>query len=287
MQDSRPSATAYRVAFRRAAHQILDHPQVFQDELAIRILGPDTREKVVQSIEQHQQPASRALRAFVSARSRYAEDKLAHAVSLGIRQYVLLGAGLDTFAYRHRYPDLRVFEADHPATQGWKIELLANSQIPIPDSLTFTAVDFERDSLPERLEASGFRADLPAFFAWLGVTPHLTLEAFRITLRFLGSLPIGTGVAFDYGLARHLLNPAQLLALDALSKRVESAGEPFQLFFTPAELQNELREAGFTEIEDLDEEVIRSRYFANRKDGLSVGSVARMASAWKNRGQNS
>lgn len=281
MQDSRPSATAYRVAFRRATHQLLDHPQVFRDELAIRILGAETTEAITEKVEQQQTPISRALRAFVSVRSRYAEDKLAHAVSMGVKQYVLLGAGLDTFAYRNPHSEILVFEVDHPATQAWKKELLANSEIAIPESVSFTAVNFEKDSLPEQLIAAGFRTDQPAFFAWLGVIPYLTLEAFRMTLQFLGSLPIGTGVAFDYGLARHLLTPVQLLALDALSSRVEASGEPFRLFFTPAELQDELKQAGFTQVEDLDGETIRDRYFANRTDGLTVGSVARIASAWK------
>lgn len=281
MQENIPSATALRVAFRRAAHQVLDRPLIFQDELAIKILGPEAIQRVTEEVDQHQSPIPRALRAFVSARSRYAEDKLAHALSIGVKQYVLLGAGLDTFAYRNPYPDLHVFEVDHPATQGWKKELLAGAKIPIPQSLSFAPVDFEKDDLAYQLIAAGFRVEQPAFFGWLGVTPYLTLGAFRTTLKFLGSLPILTGVAFDYGLSPHLLNERQQLAFEALSKRVASAGEPFQLFFSPSEMQDELQRAGFNEVEDLDAEAIRNRYFLNRSDGFMVGSIARIASGWK------
>ncbi len=281
MQENRPSSTALGVAFRRAAHQVFDVPLIFQDKLAIKILGTDSLQKITENTDYYQAPMSRALRAFVSARSRYAEDKLAQAVSNGVRQYVLLGAGLDTFAYRNPYPDLHVFEVDHPATQGWKCDLLAKALIPIPGSMSFVPVDFEKDILAERLAAAGFQVNQPAFFGWLGVTPYLTLEAFRTTLKFLGSLPNKTGVAFDYGLSPHLFNAKQMLAFEALAKRVEGAGEPFRLFFSPQEVEEELQQAGFNEIEDLDGEAIKGRYFANRTDGLAVGSLGRIASGWK------
>ena len=137
-----PGRTAFRVADRRAAHQLLDRPLVFEDPLAVRIVGGrvDTKES----------PMLRALRALMALRSRFAEDRLANASTRGIRQYVLLGAGLDTFAYRNPY-GVRVFEVDHPATQSWKRKLLEEARIVPPETVTFVAVDFEDDDLAERL----------------------------------------------------------------------------------------------------------------------------------------
>jgi methyltransferase (TIGR00027 family) len=141
---------------------------------------------------------ARAFRAFMAARSRYAEDQLARAVERSVKQYVVLGAGLDTFAYRNPYPDLRVFEVDHPATQAWKRGRLQSAGIAVPQSLVFTSVDFERQTLAGRLEPSGFDPKLSAFFSWLGVTPYLTRESCMATLGYIAKLPAGTGIAFDF-----------------------------------------------------------------------------------------
>ena len=201
------------------------------------------------------------------------------AVKNGVRQYVLLGAGLDTFAYRNPFPDLRVFEVDHPATQAWKRELLRKGGIPIPANLTFAPVDFESQSLSAQLRAAGFDFAAPAFFAWLGVVPYLTLDAFRATLAFIAESPAGSGVALDYGQPRDALPFLERLAHDALSARVERAGEPFRLFFTPESIAREL--SAFREIEDIGSAGINARYFTGRKDRLSLkGSGGRLLSAW-------
>jgi methyltransferase (TIGR00027 family) len=224
-------------------------------------------------------PFSLGLRAHVVARSRYAEDLLGLAVARGVRQYVLLGAGLDTFAHRNSYAELRVFEVDHPATQAWKRELLAASGLDAPVGLTYAPVDFERESLAEGLAAAGFDTGAPAFFAWLGVVPYLTLEAFRATVRYVAGCAPGSGVVFDYGQPRAALPLLERLAHDSLAARVGRAGEPFRLFFTPEEVRAEL--AGFGGIEDLGSAEINARYFAGRADGLRVmGSAGRMVSAW-------
>src|SRR5262249_47346665 len=143
---------------------------------------------------------SRALRAMMAVRSRYAEDQLATAVSHGVRQYVVLGAGLDTYGYRNRFrhQGLRIFEGDHPATQAWKRELLRATKIEIPAELSFVPVNFERQQLSEELHNFGFLSEEPAFFSWLGVVMYLTHEAFASTLRFIGSLPTGSGITLDY-----------------------------------------------------------------------------------------
>jgi methyltransferase (TIGR00027 family) len=280
MQQSIPSRTALRVAMRRAAHQLYDAPPlVLDDPIAVPILGQEFLPEVHKTATKLEKPFSVALRAFLVARSRYAEDTLATAVAQGVTQYVLLGAGLDTFAYRNPYPNLRVFEVDHPATQQWKCELLKSNRIPIPDDLSFVPVDFEHQSLPTQLLSAGFDTSAPSFFAWLGVVPYLTPEAFRSTLRFIAARPPESGLVFDYGQPRSALPRLEQLAHDSLSARVQQAGEPFQLFFTPREAAAEL--TAFYNLEDLGSPEINARYFDNRTDKLRLfGSAGRILSGW-------
>jgi methyltransferase (TIGR00027 family) len=142
MHDHIPSKTAFRVAMRRAVHQLLDDPKVLDDPLALGILGEEIAAGLRASPEQLEKLGSTNLRAFVAARSRFAEDQLAVAVEQGVRQCVVLGAGLDTFAYRNPFEELRVIEVDHPATQAWKRELLLSAAIAIPSSVSFVGIDF-------------------------------------------------------------------------------------------------------------------------------------------------
>jgi methyltransferase (TIGR00027 family) len=272
MNEDRPSITAYRVAMRRAAHQILDHPRVFEDPLALPILGPEGEARLRDGMRREESLPGRALRAFMAVRSRYAEDTLARSFEDGVRQAVVLGAGLDTFSYRNPFPGLRLFEVDHPATQGWKRRLLEAARIAIPETLTFAPVDFETRTLAEGLREAGFDAGCPAFFSWLGVVPYLTEAAVMATLGFIASLPAGSGAVFDYAQPPDSLDPLRRRAFDALAERVAAHGEPFRTFFDPARLVAELRRLGFGSVEDLDGEAINARYFADRADGLRVGS---------------
>src|SRR5271154_5468408 len=165
MEEARPSKTALRVALRRAAHQLYDaQPLVLNDPIAVRILGATYAEELRRTPTRPDRPFSVGLRAFLVARSRYAEDMLARAVAQEVTQYVLLGAGLDTFAHRNPYAHLRVFEVDHPATQQWKRALLETSALPAPANLIYAPVDFERESLPEQLHSVGFNPAVPTFF---------------------------------------------------------------------------------------------------------------------------
>jgi len=249
---------------------------MFEDPLAVAIAGGESEPSA-----DAQKPHSRALRAFVVVRSRYAEDQLARAVARGVRQYVVLGAGLDTFAYRNPFQSsgLHVFEVDHLGTQEWRRARLREASIRVPSEMTFAAVDFERQSLEDGLLGAGFEKQRPAFFAWLGVTPYLSRSAFDSTIQFIAGRPAGSGVVFDYAVKRSLLNPEQQRALDALAERVARAGEPFQLFFDPAALAGDLTRAGFTDIEDLRAEEINARYFAGRADGLRVSGGGHLLSA--------
>jgi methyltransferase (TIGR00027 family) len=280
MQEGTFSKTAHRVAVRRAAHQLLDQPRVLDDPLALRIIGAEA-ENELRSNPKEDHAFSRAFRAFMAARSRFAEDELALAVAQGVRQYVVLGAGLDTFAYRNPHSGLRVFEVDHPATQAWKRERLEAAGIAIPTSLTFAPIDFERRTLADGLGQSGFNGSAAAFFSWLGVTPYLTREACLVTLSFIAKMPVGSGVVFDFAVDPALLNLGQRMALKALSKRVAAVGEPFQLFFDPEKLQGEMKGMGFRRTEFLQGKELNARYFKDRKDGLLVrGSIGHLMAAW-------
>jgi len=277
MHDHTPSKTALRVAMRRAVHQLLDGPKVLDDPLALAILGEETAAALRAAPEGFENLRTTNLRAFVAVRSRFAEDEIAAAAARGVRQCVVLGAGLDTFGYRNPFAELHVIEVDHPATQAWKRDLLRSAGVAVPVSVSFVPVDFAKQSLADELQRSGFRATEPAFFSWLGVVPYLSREAAFGTLQWIGSLPASSGVVFDYAVARSQLNPLEQTALDALSKRVEQAGEPFQLFFEQGELADALRAMGFCRLQDLGADEINQRYFANRKDGLRVrGNLGRL-----------
>jgi methyltransferase (TIGR00027 family) len=278
METGRASKTALRVAIRRAAHQMMEHPRILDDPIAVPLLGPG----FARDMERASHTVARDFRAFMATRSRYAEDRLAEAVAEGVTQYVILGAGLDTFAYRNPFPALRVFEVDFPATQTWKRAMLAEAGIALPGSLTFVPLDFEHKALAEGLAEAGFDAGSAAFFGWLGVVPYLTLEAFRATLRAIAQLPAGSAVSFDYALAPETLSPVGRKAFDALAGRVAAAGEPFQLFFTPQTLEAELRRAGFHRIEQLDSDHLNEIYFKDRADGLKLSAVklGMLVTAW-------
>lgn len=278
METGRASKTAFRVALRRAVHQVLDHPCVLCDPIAQPLLGP----RFAFDPDRERQPVARAFRAFMAVRSRYAEDRLAECVAEGTAQYVVLGAGLDTFAWRNPFAGLRVFEVDFPATQAWKRQLLAGAGMAQPADLTFVAHDFEHRTLAEALAEAGFDAARPAFFGWLGVVPYLTLPAFRATLETIARLPAGTAVSFDYGLSPHSMNVLHRVAFHALARRVAAAGEPFRLLFTPEELDQEFVRAGFRRYEQLDSAKLNEIYFSGRSDGLKLPlpGLGRLATAW-------
>ena len=277
MKENCPSKTALHVAMHRATHQVMDDPKVFCDPLALRMTGVESLSALRSDPKwSEQSPFSCGLRAFLAARSRYTEDELHLAVKRDIHQYVVLGAGLDTFAYRQPYPwdVLHVFEVDYPATQIWKRALLKEAAIPIPRTLTFSPMDFEKQTIQEGLEQAGFETGKCAFFSWLGVTQYLTDSAITTMLHFIASLPPGTSIVFDYTISPSLLNPAARMAFDNLAQSVALAGEPFRSFFDPSALRKNLRTMGFEHIEDLGPEELNERYFKGRSDKLSVGGFA-------------
>lgn len=262
MQSGEPSRTARRAAFHRAAHQVLEHGRIFADPLALRILGEDA---ATVAREAEENPAGRKMRLFIAVRTRFAEDALAAAVKRGVRQLVVLGAGLDTYAYRGMLRDrLRIFEVDHPSTQAWKRRRLADAAIALPAWLTFAPVDFERMTLAEGLAAAGFDLAQQTFFTWLGVVPYLTEEAVWSTLQFIASLPNGAHVVFDYSDPPASFPPEMRIGHDRRAAHVAELGEPWKNYFEPDKLRARLMGLGFLEVEDLGPPEIAARYFPSR-----------------------
>jgi methyltransferase (TIGR00027 family) len=281
IHTGQPSRSALRVAALRAVHQLLDEPIVLPDPVALPILGAKAEAELRADPFVLNDPLSRGLRASLVVRSRLAEDELARSVAAGVRQYVLLGAGLDTFAYRnvHRTLGLQVFEVDHPATQAWKQQCLRDAAIEVPETTTFVPVDFEQSTLSDGLTQARFRLDQPACVAWLGVSVYLTREAVLDTLRFVASLPAGSSVTFDYVVPASLLNPVEQALRAHLEQQITEQGEPWVSYFEPAELQATLRQLGFQAVRDFGAEELNARYLARRKDGLRTGSSFKMMCA--------
>ncbi|WP_433713853.1 class I SAM-dependent methyltransferase [Nocardia sp. CA-084685] len=252
MQLGQPSRTALATAYARAYHQTAREPRIFTDPLAVRIAGvtPDQLVDLETATFQDDSDMRRRRRLFLAARARFAEDTVADAVATGTRQVVILGAGLDTFAYRNPHPDVRVLEVDHPDTQEWKRQRLDAAGIELPASLTFAPVDFESQTLAAGLAAAGFDRTRPAVFVWLGVIMYLTRDTILDTLRFVAGQATPVRMVFDY------LYPASASTSEEMDQRtaradlVASIGEPWLSFFTADEVAKLLRDKGFDQIDD-------------------------------------
>src|ERR1700722_4059550 len=258
MQDGQASVTALGAAGHRAAHQVLERGFIFADPLALRILGPDAVDSIALAKER---PERRGLRLFIAMRSRFAEDAAANAIEKGVPQILVLGAGLDTFAYRlEPTQDMRVFELNHPATQTEKRRRLAEAEIAEPAHVLYVAHDFESGSMTAALEAAGLDPDRSAFVLWLRVTTYPTEEAVFATLGELASWPGGTEVVFDYANPPDRVTDATARAHhEQMAERVAASGEPFQCYFDSAELHARARALGFSAIEDLDRAALVTR----------------------------
>ncbi len=263
MQNGQPSRTALGAAIQRAAHQTLDGGKIFNDLVARVVLGREA-DALIEAVSAD--PAQRQMRVFMAARSRFAEDSLDLAVTRGVRQAVILGAGLDTFSLRNRHAalGLRVFEVDHPATQAWKRERMREANFAVPATLTFAPMDFTRQSLAEELAAAGFQATQPAFFCWLGVVPYLRKEAISAILQVIASLP-GSEVVFDYSEPLDNYSPERRANVAAVAQRTAAIGEPWLSYFDPVEMAKDLRNHGFDELEDLGLADIAVRYLGAPK----------------------
>ncbi|MGD0733979.1 MAG: SAM-dependent methyltransferase [Terracidiphilus sp.] len=268
MKPNEPSFTALMIARQRAAHQVLDHGSILYEPFAMKILGEDEKD-VLQFANMH--PLASIGRLITTARSRIADDALSRAVETGIRQIVILGAGLDTFALRnpHGAPDIRIYEVDHPATQAWKLERLAVAQIALPPRLTLVPVDFERDDVGQKLAVAGFHQSSPAFFTWLGVVPYLTQDAIGRTLNYMSSIP-NSEVVFDYMEPPEAFSGELRQTEKERAEQLEKIGERSGTRFEPPGIAAILRSHGFCELEDIDFQEIASR-FGRAIQGLAPG----------------
>lgn len=281
MIEGQPSITAERVAIRRAVHQLVDRPIIFADPLALRIVGP-AREQEIRADPHRAGGGSlgRAIRAHLVIRSSIAEEQLAQAVARGVRQYVVLGAGLDTFLCRNPHHDLRVFEVDFPATQAWKQQRLRDAGLTVPDAAAFVPCEFARQSVVDALDQAGFDRGSPAFFSWLGVTMYLETPTTLRTIEALAPLAAGGGgLVFDYSVPPDSVGVVQRIGFKVLASRLARLGEPFIGFFDPAELAAVVRRAGLSQVEDLSSADLTARFLADRSDGMRLSGLGHVLCA--------
>jgi methyltransferase (TIGR00027 family) len=264
-----PDSTAVRVALWRALHVLVDAPpHVLEDELGLALAAPGDD---WQSRQDMDPVGTRLFRASIVARARFIEDLVAEQADRGVGQYVILGAGLDTFAERR--PDiaarLTVFEVDQPGHQAWKRERLISLGFGIPEWLRLVPVDFEtRESWPERLAEAGFDAGQPAVVASAGVSMYLTREANVAAFRQVAGLAAGSTFVTTFILPLELTDPEVRPGLELAVKGAQSSGTPFISFFTPEQMLQLAREAGFRKVEHVSAVTLAERYFADRTDGL-------------------
>jgi methyltransferase (TIGR00027 family) len=264
-----PDSTAVRVALWRAMHvQVDPPPHVLEDEIGLRLAAPDDGWRSRPDMDPH---ATSLFRASVVARARFIEDLVVKQAGHGVGQYVILGAGLDTFAQRR--PEiashLLVFEVDQPGPQAWKRQRLIELGFGIPEWLRLVAVDFEAgDAWLQRLAAAAFHTGRPAVVASTGVSMYLTKDAIAATLRQLAALAPGSTLAMTFLLPLDLADPEVRPGLQLAEKGARASGTPFLSFFTPTEMLTLAREAGFREVQHVSAATLTQRYFAGRTDGL-------------------
>jgi len=280
MQPGKRSYTALAAAAARAAHtRLYDAPRIFVDEYADRLIGLTDRDALRTAFEGSGTPSPARIAAFFALRHRYAEDRLLDAVQRGVRQCLLLGAGLDTLCLRRPeiVRDVHLVEADHPDTQRWKLARLASLGIETP-GVTYVAIDFEREQLGDRLVASGVRLDQPLFVTWLGVVHYVDRAAVEETLRFVATRPAGSEVVFDF-IVRHDLVDADERALsETVAANSTARGEPWVTYFDPRELESSLRRLGFDEVERLTP-ALAAAYYGGQPEGVTPFEVWQVMAA--------
>jgi len=265
-----PDNTAVRTALWRALHLEVDAPpHIFEDDVGLKLAAPDEgwRDRPDMS------PFTRPFRASILARARFIEDLVEERAACGLAQYVILGAGLDTFAQRR--PELasrmRVFEIDQPGPQAWKRQRLIELGIGVPPFLRLVPVDFEAgDAWWERLAASGFDSKLPAVVASAGVSMYLTKDAIMATLRHVAALAPGSTLAMTFMLPVGMADPEVRPGIERAMEGARASGTPFISFFMPDEILALARDAGFREARHVSADALTERYFAGRADGLRV-----------------
>jgi methyltransferase (TIGR00027 family) len=275
-----PSQTALLLAAARALHREEPPPWVLDDALALDLAGAAGRALRERLRAELAGPALLAFCRWACVRARAPEDRVERALASGTRQYVILGAGLDSFAYRRGdlLDRLRVFEVDHPASQAWKRRRLAELGIARPPNLVFVPVDFERQTLRGALAAAGFDAGAPAIFAWIGVTLYLTREAIRATLATVAACPAGSRIVLTYNRPPAALGGLGRDTDAAIGRLAGELGEPIVSRFEPDEIAGLLGELGFDDLIDIGPEEAARTYFPGRAD-VRFGGAQRLVDA--------
>lgn len=282
MPDKNASGTALGTLYMRAVHQLLDaRPLILEDPSSLILLGEDKITEIKKNHKHHRMKAASALRTHVVLRSRFAEDCLADAARRGITQYVILGAGFDTFGFRQPSwaSKIKIFEVDHPATQQQKISRLNDAGMTVPSNLFFAGVDFENESLWDAMTGHGISPDEPTFFSWLGVAVYLQEEAIDAVLKTVASFPEPSEIVFTFTQPPDLLSGKESEIHSSLSRIVERAGEPFVSFFTPSAIEEKLTGIGFKRITFLSGEDAEKRYFQQRPRDLYIPRRSAIVSA--------
>jgi methyltransferase (TIGR00027 family) len=279
IEERQGSKTALGVAWLRAAHQVIDSPPlILEDPAIVDLFGRAPVEHLRTNAGALQTPGARALRSHVVLRSRYVEDRLKLAEGRGTHQYVILGAGYDTFILRQ--PEwasaLRIYEVDHPSTQMEKRARISRAGRTVPPNASFVGIDFEQESLKEGLVRHDVRFDAQTFFSWLGVTMYLTEPAVDAVLRTVLEFPKGSEIAFTFASPPA---PGQESATRLLAERVAAMGEPWITYFEPEALDRKLRTLGFAQVEFLEPAESAARYFTDRADKLPAPTRKTIVSA--------
>jgi len=283
MEQKGPSRTAIGTALHRAAHLLLDEdPKILVDPFARAFAGYASDAEMLHALSSLEMIAFPRMRAVFTLRSRYAEDELAGAITRGIDQYIILGAGLDSFAYRR--PDLigalEVFEVDHPASQAWKRARVAELGIAAPTHLHHVSIDFERQTLGEGLAESVVDLGRPVFLSLLGVTQYLTTDATLRTLRDVAATTAsGSELVFQFVRPPATLAREEAALVTAFAERNGAAGEPWLSYFEPAEMEHHLLAAGFSRVVHFGPEEAAERYLRGRGGGLCMPAYFHMIKA--------
>lgn len=279
MNHDEPSKTALATGAARAAHLAVDAaPWIFEDTLARPLLGNQAEELMAVHLDPATAAVSATIRVAITTRSRFVEFRLRDAFARGLRQCVLLGAGLDSLAYRSpQVGQLRVFEVDHPATQAWKRDRLAAASVAVSSAVTFVAVDFRTDSLSDRLAQSGFDWSRPTFISWIGVTQYLTLAAIGATLDVIAGAAPGSELVVEYLVPDEMRDDEGRAMAAWFMPRAAASGEPWLTFLAPVEMAGLLGARGLHVAEDVGRREQVDASLWRRSDGLRPHELGRLA----------
>jgi methyltransferase (TIGR00027 family) len=284
MEEGKPSRTAVVAAIFRTAHLLLDgEPRILSDDLAFGFSGLSDLKEVHSFVQSFEARTTEVLgpevarkivvgyRGLAIGRARYTEDELEKAIGRGVSQYVILGAGLDSFPYRRRdvLSSLTIYEVDYPASQEWKRKRLQELGVSIPNNVVFVPLDLQRRTLSEALRSSGYRPNLPAFFSLLGVTQYISEASLFEILREVVSAAPGTRIVFEYALGESFLTEQNRRAIAVSKGNSAAVGEPWLSQYDPVDLAKRVRQIGFTEVVDFGPAEAEAAYFRERTDQLA------------------